>query len=192
MQHPHSLPWMETLYGHYFYPSDPSANVYDIRDIAGALSKQCRYGGHCTKFYSVAEHCVHIAYNAPREVALEGLMHDASEAYLVDVPRAVKRFLSDYKPLERQIETEIARKFGLLYNPDADGWAWPEAIQKLDERILHNEKAQLMAASTKDWSIPHEPIADLRLPCWSPEIANARFLEAFHYFNDMRNGGANV
>ena len=69
--------WMQTFTGRQFWPADPRADEIDIRDIAHALSMQCRYAGHCTQFYSVAEHCVLLA-NAIPEQKLWALLHDAS------------------------------------------------------------------------------------------------------------------
>ena len=76
--------WMQTLTGKKFYPLNPTLDSIDIIDIAGALSKMCRFGGHCNKFYSISEHCWHLSYKASPPNRLAALMHDASEAYLVD------------------------------------------------------------------------------------------------------------
>ena len=48
--------WMQTYSGKRYYPVDPRIEDVDINDIAHALSHLCRYGGHCSRFYSVAEH----------------------------------------------------------------------------------------------------------------------------------------
>ena len=45
--------------GHYVDLVNPDPDTIEIRSIASALSKVCRFGGHCPEFYSVAEHCCH-------------------------------------------------------------------------------------------------------------------------------------
>ena len=68
----------------------PNPDDIRIEDIAHALSNQCRFAGHAREFYSVAEHSVHVSQLCLPEHALWGLLHDASEAYLVDLPRPLK------------------------------------------------------------------------------------------------------
>lgn len=53
--------WMQTFTGRQFWPMDPRPEDLDILDIAHALSLLCRFGGHCQRFYSVAEHSVHVS-----------------------------------------------------------------------------------------------------------------------------------
>jgi hypothetical protein len=72
--------WMQTFTGRRFWPLDPRGEDVLIEDIAHALSLLTRYGGHCTRFYSVAEHSVLLARAATPENALWLLLHDASEA----------------------------------------------------------------------------------------------------------------
>ena len=50
-------PWIETYTGKQFWFLNPTPEMFDIEDIAHALSMVCRYAGHVTHFYSVAAHC---------------------------------------------------------------------------------------------------------------------------------------
>src|ERR1017187_10636100 len=77
-----------TFSGIHFWPLLPNPADIRIEDIAHALSNQCRFAGHAREFYSVAEHSVRVSQLCPPEDALWGLLHDASEAYLTDVPAA--------------------------------------------------------------------------------------------------------
>lgn len=64
--------WIQTFTGRRFWPLDPRPEDVCIEDIAHALSLKCRFGGHCTRFYSVAEHSVHVSNYVPAEFALWG------------------------------------------------------------------------------------------------------------------------
>ena len=107
--------WMQTYTGRQFWPLDPRPEEVVIEDIARALSMQCRFAGHCAKFYSVADHSVRVSMLADENstLALAGLLHDAAEAYVVDVPRPLKRFLPGYKEIEREVARAIEKRFGL-------------------------------------------------------------------------------
>lgn len=95
--------WIQTATGGQFWPMDPQPDEIDINDIAHALAMLCRFGGHCLRFYSVAEHSVLLSHAVPPEHALWALLHDATEGYLVDMPRPIKAFLPGYKEAEAGI-----------------------------------------------------------------------------------------
>ncbi|MFG0247924.1 MAG: phosphohydrolase, partial [Phycisphaeraceae bacterium JB051] len=80
------MSWIQTYTGKAFYPLREDPGIIDIRDIAHALSLQCRFNGHCSDFYSVAQHSVHVSEVVPQAFALWGLLHDAAEAYMSDLP----------------------------------------------------------------------------------------------------------
>lgn len=105
--------WIETSSGARF---ELAAPVFDTKVIAHALSMCCRFNGHVSKFYSVAEHSVLVATLMERFYSgdpFEGLMHDALEAYLVDVPSPIKRLLPDYKELDHHLDTQLRAHYGL-------------------------------------------------------------------------------
>lgn len=170
--------WMQTYTGRKFWPLDARQEDVDVADIAHALSMLCRYGGHSLKFYSVAEHSVHIArwldgQNYKPEVALAGILHDATEAYLTDVPRPLKRSLPEYKEYEAVLWTVIAKAFGLTgYEDDL-----PMIVHEADNRILSDEIRQNM--KSMDWHAKHERPLGVSLQFWSPERAEKEFLTTF-------------
>lgn len=89
---------------------------FDIKDIASSLSKICRWGGHCSEFYSVAEHSlmVHdLMEGFGLGDPLEGLLHDATEAYLSDVISPHKPLMPDWKVLDSGLETKVRQHFYL-------------------------------------------------------------------------------
>ncbi len=170
--------WMQTFRGGQFWPLDPDPAAIDIVDIAHSLSMQCRYAGHCIRYYSVAEHSVHIANHlrligAPVSIQMWGLLHDASEAYLVDVPRPLKPFLPGYREAERRVMAAIALRFAL--NPSSE----PAEVKEADSRILVDEAGQNMADPPEPWNLTGSPLG-IKLEYWWPELAKEAFLQKFH------------
>lgn len=93
---------------------NPTIDMICIEDIAHSLSNTCRFGGHTQAFYSVAEHSIRCSYLAQRN-KLQALLHDASEAYLMDIPRPIKNKLVGYQEMEDNLMTLIAKKFGFEF-----------------------------------------------------------------------------
>lgn len=125
-----------TKYGHAVWPLDPNPEEIDIKDIAYALAFQNRYAGHAG-LYSVAQHSLAISRLTRPENALWGLLHDAEEAYLPDIPSPVKRFISEYKTAGKKLHAVICQKFGMAVEEPAE-------ILELDQRIVVNEMTELM------------------------------------------------
>lgn len=127
-----------TSTGKWFDVLKPDPSQIDLQDIASALSKLCRFGGHCRKFYSVAEHSILTAELMRQHRSSDlmlirwALLHDASEAYVVDIPRPAKRQLSEYIKIEDAIQRAIAERFDLP-------WPMPEEVHDVDNNILSLE-----------------------------------------------------
>lgn len=172
--------WIQTYKGRQFWPMDPRPEDVNILDIAHSLSHLCRYTGHCIRFYSVAEHSV-LMSRYVKTNKLWALLHDATEAYLVDVPRPIKPFLIGYKQAELAIQRVIATRFNLP--PDI-----PAEVHDADRRILTDEMQQNMAPPPEPWSTVAEPLG-VALKFWTPERAEYEFLEEFcalSFANDNR------
>jgi hypothetical protein len=137
----------------------------DIQDIAHALSMTCRFNGHCRKFYSVAEHSVLVSYLCPRKFALIGLLHDAAEAYLGDIPSPVKPKLKQFKTAENRAEQAIARKFGVASFKCTK-------VHTADKRALRIEMGFLLPGSRR---VPGHD----RIMCLTPAKAKRAFLARF-------------
>jgi len=165
------MDWIQTYTGRKFFPLAPRAADIDIRDIAHALSLNCRFNGHCRKFYSVAEHSVRVSRALPREHALWGLLHDAGEAYLTDVPRPVKGQMRQFVDIEDRLLEVIVRHFGLSF-------PMPEPVRHFDEALLATEGRDLMAPPPEPWKLDAAPLAE-RIDPWIAEEAERVFLERF-------------
>lgn len=166
--------WIQTYTGKAFFPLDPKAEDVDIHDIAHALAMQCRFTGHVRRFYSVAEHSLLVSFNVPRRDALWGLLHDASEAYLVDLCRPLKRY-SDmgarYREIESRVMAAIVERFGLV------PWE-PESVSIADRRMLMTEKRDLLGPEPIRWTHTDEPYP-FQVLAYTPDRAEAMFLSRF-------------
>lgn len=119
---------------------EPKMDDIDINDIAHALSMMTRANGHFSQFYSVAQHCVCCALEAVEreysmKVCLGCLLHDASEAYLCDVIRPLKKELPQYLAAEEVLQTMIFQKY--LGAPPTK--AEQKQIQSVDDAMLYQE-----------------------------------------------------
>lgn len=131
----------------------------------------CRFGGHVREFYSVAEHSVHVARYVAPEHRLWALLHDASEAYLVDVPRPIKPCLGGYHEAETRLMAAICERFGLP--PEM-----PAEVKEVDDAILTDEREQIMAHPPAPWR-PNGGRLGVFIHCWSPAEAKWWFLNSF-------------
>lgn len=156
-----------------FWPMDPSPDDVSIEDIAHALSHLCRYGGHCREFYSVAQHSVLVSRALPRPLRLWGLLHDASEAYVVDVPRPLKRYLPQYNEAEAAVTRAIVQAFNLT---PAE---CPPEVKQIDTAILSDEAAQLLGPPPRPWEDMLPPLG-IEITPWGSLRAKAVFLQEFH------------
>lgn len=162
--------WMQTFTGRSFYPMDPRTDEVDPVDIAHALGMICRYGGHVKRFYSVAEHCVLLSYAVAPENALWALLHDATEAYVGDMVRPLKQAMPAYRAAEDRLMTVICERFGM-------NDVCPPEVKVADTRILHDERAALMAPSHQPWTSLNgfQPLG-VQVEGWSPLDAESEFL----------------
>jgi uncharacterized protein len=167
-------PYVTTFTGDRVYLDDPSINLYNIFDIAHGLSLLCRYAGQCPTFYSVAQHSVLVSENVPPEDALWGLLHDASEAYLVDVPRPVKYLpeMRGYRELEARIQSAIVRQFGL--SPDE-----PVSVRKADA-LLAQEEMREFRMRPRHWSNPEVAVVAIESPIDAYRLFIGRYCKLYY------------
>ncbi len=176
--------WIQTYTGRQFRPLEPRLEDIDIKDIAWSLSNQCRYNGHCSQFYSVAEHSVRLSRHCSPENALWGLMHDAPEAYLSDIPRPLKRLpeFRFYKIYELQLMQQICRRYGLPLTE-------PDEIKQLDLKMLVTEARDLMSPLHPEWHYKepeYEAFPEKILP-FSSEQSYYMFMDRFVELTEAGN-----
>jgi hypothetical protein len=168
--------------GRRFYPFDPRPEEIHIEDIAGALSRICRFGGHTRDFYSVAQHSVMVSQVCAPEDALWGLLHDAAEAYIGDLPRPIKRHSSmmNYRLSEGYVMLAVTERFG-LEPPDRWVHGMPESVHRADEILLATEARDLMGnGNLPRWDslTGIEPLP-ARIQAWGPDYTRLAFMYRF-------------
>lgn len=171
--------WIQTYSGRRFTPTNPNPDAIVIQDIAHSLSMQCRFSGHVKRFYSVAQHSVLVSYICNYEDALWGLMHDATEAYLVDVPRPLKRSgqFDAYLAFEAKMQKAVCQRFGL---PEAE----PPSVKRADTILLATEARDLMAPLRSDWVQDVNPLP-FKIDPLGPKEAKDLFMKRFFELTNM-------
>lgn len=192
------MTWIQTINGKAFDFAEALAGVpqpIEIDDIAHALAHLCRFAGQSHTFYSVAEHSVLVArrvmqmhaqrcgrlgpydaaaHNQRRLWCAAALLHDGSEAYLVDLPAPLKHLdeLAGYRHIERAVQEQVWTRFGLeIYDELA------AAIGRADKEILALERERLFFKSPREWQeLPSPPRGDLHVRGLAPPQARAKFL----------------
>lgn len=159
-----------------FNPLDPKPDMIHIETIAHTLANQCRFAGSCHEFFSVAQHSVIVSSHCDEKDALWGLLHDASEAYIVDIPRPLKnsKEFEAYYTFERMVMGVICEKWDL--NP-----VMPESVRLADEIGLAWEaRDNLQPIIPEIWSdLP--PLRNFsKLAPLAPRDAEQFFLNAYH------------
>jgi 5'-deoxynucleotidase YfbR-like HD superfamily hydrolase len=182
-----------TFTGRKFFFGDENPDI-TIIDIAHALSLICRWTGHVSRFYSVAEHCCRCSVyprtwedycnekqqNKWKEptFALRKLLHDSPEAYITDLNKPVKMVIggkdSPYEQLDLKISIAIWKKYGLGPMSEAEA----RSVKEADLAMAMTEARDLLSQI----SVTHyEGARPLRNPIkpWHSDDAENAFLDRF-------------
>lgn len=173
---------IQTFTGLRFSPLEPDPAAIEIADIAHGLAHHCRFGGHASTYYSVGQHSCVVAdavaaRGADRDTVLHALLHDASEAYLGDLPHPVKHrseFGALYRRIEEPLQAAILARFGLALSP-------PPLVKEIDRAALATERTLLMRAVDDAWWPELEGVRplDVEIVPWSPQQSETEFLLRF-------------
>lgn len=171
---------IQTFSGRRVNPLAPDPEQIVIGDIAQALANQCRFGGHCSHFYSVAQHSALLSdlvasENGDATAQLWALLHDAAEAYLVDLPHPLKHH-SDlgerFRAVEEPLQALICQRFGLPHDAPAN-------LKDIDRALLAAEKAKLVAPGLEWSELEGVVAAVIPIEPWLPTRAVTEFLNRY-------------
>jgi len=173
--------WVITLSGRKFDILTPKAQDVFLSDIACSLARQARFNGHTRFFYSVGQHSCLGAQVAPtNKVALQMLLHDATEAYIGDLVSPVKALLPDFELIESRIHNAICEAFDIEF-------PLPKIIKEIDKRLLATEVRDLITPDLASWGITADQPYDFPIIPWPPEVSEARFIELARRFGIKHN-----
>ena len=139
--------WIQTHTGLALDLIEPTPDMISILDIASGLAGKSRFSGQMRErywFYTVAEHCILVSNHVPEEYAMWGLLHDAAEAYIGDIPRPARSLLTGFDEMEERIMRAVRTKF------DMEGYM-PREVKEVDDAALMSERSLLMAEPPKSW-----------------------------------------
>ncbi|MEH6476693.1 MAG: hypothetical protein V7727_13455 [Sneathiella sp.] len=179
--------WVRTFGGGVLHPFNPNINEIKLTDIIWPLAKTCRYNGGIKNrrdgahvralHYSVAEHSVLMAqkllldFPDRPELAFQGLMHDAAEAYVGDLVSPIKDVMPEFRDVEDGVLKVIFEKFEIEF-PLSD------VVKEYDTRILLDEVSAGLNPGDWDFGIEAEPLwIDLKF--WTASTAFEEFVQMF-------------
>lgn len=154
------------------------ADEVRLDEIAHALANVCRFGGHCREFYSVAQHSV-LCYDIMRDLTddptmhLVALLHDASEAYVGDMPKPLKDCFPEFEAFEFNIQHAIADHFG--FDVSLVG---SKLMKLVDEMALKTESDVLIDKTGRVWVCDSTPFPRTKSHVFCPVDLAAKTLIA--------------
>lgn len=188
------MTWMQTHSGTALDLSRPDPSDVRLHDVAHALAHLCRYNGHTSRHYSVAEHCCHVAdYLEDRsavvyrhlglaggglgaELALAGLLHDASEAYVGDLTFPMQQALgADARIAVRGMHDRVWWAISAALHVPTFIDIHATAVKWVDRQILLDERNALMGEPPRPWDVPGEPLG-VTIRGWSAATAKGQWL----------------
>jgi uncharacterized protein len=179
--------FIQTVSGRRVDPLEPKVEEIEITDIAHALSNQCRFGGHCRVFYSVAQHASLVSdlmlerTRSPAD-GLWALLHDAAEAYLLDLPHPLKHRSELgrlYQQAEERLQRCILERFQLPETP-------PPVLKQIDRTLLATERRLFLSVA---WHWPElDGVESLtrEIRPWRPERALRELLARYERLHRQR------
>lgn len=164
--------WIQTWSGKQFWPTAPRAEDVDIEDIAWMLAQQNRWKGATIVPYNIAQHSVYVSSISDSEYMLQGLLHDATEAYLGDMAGPIKSSFPDFVKAENALWEVIANKYGVPVELHP-------SVKRADLVLLNMESLALMRKPPVEWRQSLPPPADFVIKVAGPSASAELFLERF-------------
>ncbi len=169
-------------------PLDPGSFELNVDEIAEVLSKICRFGGHTSRFYSVAEHslwCASVAhrdYNMKPSQMLYVLCHDVAEVVVGDIIRPLKK-LCPQEVLDA--EDTILENFLRTIPFNDKQWAaihdeeFVDAVREIDTRMAMTEAEQLLEQYNSIEGVEAFEDTPLNVISLPEDVVRESFMEMF-------------
>lgn len=173
-----------SIHKHRFDPTQAIESDIDILDIAHALSMLSRANGHFWQFYSVAQHSINCAMEAEArgyhpKVQLACLLHDASEAYIGDLTRPLKRHLPEFETIEHRLQATI---FRALEIPSLSAEE-VQLIRAVDDSLLYHEFVLLNGDQLFDTEPELVRVPDVKE--YPHRAVEDQFLSAYYWLKEL-------
>jgi hypothetical protein len=177
-------PWINTRSGRKVNPLRLSADDIRIEDIAHSLSLVNRFAGHTREPISVAQHSVYVSRLCDISVAMQGLLHDAAEAYLGDVTKWLKHTpeFAFYREAEERVQRAIYDRFGCPTQMDTTVRAADDLMVRVEGEFAWGESWNHSPRYPRVTPLEHARVGD-----WEPwhwRRARWEFLERFKLFSN--------
>jgi uncharacterized protein len=173
-------------------PFNLQPSMIHVQSIAHSLGFLCRYTGHTTRFYSVAQHSIGVsrlvkALGGGLKAQLWGLLHDSGESMMNDIAAPMKShpIFEGYRGLEKEIDAKIRRVFGLsIINPED-----LKLVKHADMAMIGPEKKNLLGKEPRPW-MPINQLTeahavfdevDAMVPHSTPHMFAETFLAEYSY-----------
>jgi hypothetical protein len=145
--------------------------VLSLDELIPPLAKLNRYTGHTNRFYSVAEHTVHLVNKVPVGLKRAAALHDLNEGLTNDLPHPFKAALPDYVEFEKSVQMHIFRQFN-------EPWENMELLTHYDRRICADEMEQLFEPP---YIIPGLAPLNVRVEGWEWREAEQNLRKTFRF-----------
>lgn len=176
------MSFLTTISGRKVDYENPDPNEIYIEDIAHGLAHTCRYAGQVPYHYSVAQHSLLVAQlvwmmSGSEVAALGGLMHDASEAYIVDIPAPLKHLecMAGYRAVEERLMRVISEKYRFWAGSPIVHIADKMAYKMERDGIFHHKDVDKEKVKVMKAEFLHGP--------WDPGFAKMKFMDAFKLYS---------
>jgi len=179
-------PWILTATGGQFYYLKNDPAEINIQDMARAMSRDCRYGGHLSDqfeddIYSVAQHSVYVYRllvhkGAPKRTLPWAIAHDLPEGYWRDMMTPLKDVLTEYRPHENRTAQLLRQKYGIPYDDEVEHY-----VKWADMQMYYAERRHIMPHAFLDGVPMPELYMDELDPdfyLWRPKKARDELLAA--------------
>lgn len=185
------MAYLETVSGRKVDVTDPKPETVVIEDIAWALSRMPRFSGHSIPYipYSVAQHCIRVAEDLKEygpDIQLFGLLHDAAEAYINDLPSPVKH-LPEINAVIKKLEDSLMAAIYLALDIDPPTYEEEEIVKRADKVQQAVEAYNFMYSRGRDWNLPEvsfKKLQEFESPMTSVESYD-HFLSFFKELKDL-------